>query len=187
MFKDEKIVIFFRGKDESSNIISKIRLNIDKNKVLRENTNIEYINLDKRNVNKFIQKIKEGQISKPTLIYIYFKELKTISLLRKELKDDCIIQRYNPVTNIIDDFKNKIANDYPIEKYWSIINNELLILEFDIFNIANKPYSFKKFVSEKECKDQLKKYIENEIENYSKTIQNLNQKIDDLKERLTTI
>ena len=184
MFKDEKIVIFFRGKDPSSDIISRVRLTIDKNKILKENTNIEYINLDKRNINKFIQKIKDGEVSKPTIMYVYFKELKTISLLRKEFKDDCIIQRYNPVTNIIDGFKTKIVNDYPIEKYWNIIDNKLVVLEFDVFDIANKPYSFKKFVSEKECNDQLRKSIEEEIENSLKTIERLNEKIVRLKKEL---
>lgn len=184
MFKDEKIIIFYKGNDESSNIVSKVRLTIEKNRILKENTNIEYINLDKRNINKFIQKIKESDVSKPTIMYVYFKEFNVISLLRKEFKNDCIIQRYNPVTNLIDNFKTKIVNDYPIEKYWNIIDNKLVVLEFDIFDLANKPYSFKKFVSEQECRIQLRKSIEEEIENSLKTIERLNEKIINLKKEL---
>ena len=73
----KKYVMCYRGADGSNKITSATRNYLVRNNI---DVNIEYINLDKRNIAKLVTKLKEE--IKPDVVYIWYDE----ELLQEELE-----------------------------------------------------------------------------------------------------
>lgn len=187
--KNNKYMMFFRSKDGSADISSKVMLEISKNSILRNEIDIEFINLDKRNINKLLSKMKNNEIDTPNVFYIFFDEENTINLIENTFENGVLIKTYSIADgNIIDRFKEDIINKYGTKKYWKIQSNDIVYKDFNIFELDQLRYSsWKEFKSEEDCLEKLRVYIENELENVKKTIENLNKKEKDLNKKLKKI
>ena len=80
---EKSILMCYRGSDESNKISSATRNYLEKHQG-KENINIEYINIDKRNLNKFVENILKRDIPLD-IIYIYYDEENLLDLIEDNL------------------------------------------------------------------------------------------------------
>lgn len=191
---EKRILMLFRGDDESNKISSSTK-NIFQEEGLSDFVEMDFINLDKRNLKKYLN---NSEIS-PNIIYIWHKEESIINYLKSNypnielriysMKNSSkqYLDSYNHRTIIYTVFSN-ILEEY--KRYlgtitlWTIENFEVKKIIKDIYDYETMDKHIKKdcYLSEEDCKMALEHKIEFEIKSCNDIIANTNKKKEYLKE-----
>lgn len=197
------IIITYRGIDESNKIASSTKNYIERiNPHIDNFFKLSMVNLDKRNLKKFIEKLKD---SKDTIIYVYYDEENLLTMLELEKYKNLAIRQYKIKNNkwhnakgiynklgkqIFQEYKNSLKTFILWMKYEDKAI-KIFINEYDYKNLS-KNYIF--FKTKKECiesilidfKFRYKNYL-SMINYYKEKIKNNEEKINDYEDLLKKI
>jgi len=191
-------VMFYRGKDDSNKVSSATKTTLD-NENLSKYIPVEFINLDKRNFEKYLRKSEQL----PNVIYIWHDEEIIIDYIKLkypnielriyslesafELKDD---SNYNYQKKSKYVIANNIINEYKESQgtiqLWIFVKDEIkqiTINNYDYERLSdwNKE---KYFSSEIAVNNNIKKQLEDTLKESEDMIKHYEKKIKDTKKKL---
>lgn len=163
MLKDKKIVMFFNGKEDSNRQASQLMISISKSRFLKENLDIDFVNLSKRNINNFIKKLDY----EPDLFYIYNDDIELVNILETKFSHTFKIRNYSLLEgNLSTKIIKELKDDFGMIKKWRI-DSKSFKPEYIIINIVDAKdlnSSWKNYISKEDCMSITKEYIEEKIE-----------------------
>ena len=197
------IILTYRGTDESNKVASATKTYVErKNHFIDNYFNLTMINLDKRKIEKFVEKLED---TKDTILYVYYDEENLLSILEQMNYKNLEVRQYKEEKNRWNNSKgmyNKLGEQIIQEykdslgtlEFWINYKNEAIKITINEYDYQKTSMKYKFFKTEKECVESILtdlKYTNerslNMIDFYKKEIEKYKEKIKEDKKSITKL